>query len=45
MLAKICSDMNKPDGQTFLAANERAIRDFMSKLAIRKIPGIGKINE
>ena len=45
MLAKICSDMNKPNGQTYLQSNETAILEFMDKLPIRKIPGVGKINE
>lgn len=45
MLAKICSDINKPDGQTFLEPNKDSVADFMAKLPIRKIPGIGKVNE
>ena len=29
MLAKICSDINKPNGQTYLDFNEKAILEFM----------------
>lgn len=29
MLAKICSDMNKPNGQTYLDNNEQEIMNFM----------------
>lgn len=45
MLAKICSDMNKPNGQTYLPANEEEIRKFMNKLPVRKLIGVGKVNE
>lgn len=45
MLAKICSDINKPDGQTFLQNEVPKIEDFMRKLLLRKLPGVGKINE
>ena len=45
MLAKICSDIHKPDGQTFLEFNDQSVMEFMQKLPIRKIPGVGKVNE
>ncbi|KAL0956325.1 hypothetical protein HGRIS_002477 [Hohenbuehelia grisea] len=45
MLAKICSDKNKPDGQYHLPFDSDAILDFMRDLPIRKIPGIGRVNE
>ena len=45
MLAKICSDMNKPNGQFFLEPDPTKIREFMSGLSIRKIPGIGRMTE
>jgi DNA polymerase kappa len=45
MLAKICSDINKPDGQTFLEFNDKSVTAFMNKLPLRKIPGVGKVNE
>ena len=45
MLAKICSDMKKPNGQFFLRSDAEEIRDFMSSLEVRKIPGIGRMTE
>ncbi|KAI0066045.1 IMS-domain-containing protein [Artomyces pyxidatus] len=45
MLAKICSDKNKPNGQYHLPHNRDAIKDFMRDLSIRKIPGVGRVNE
>ena len=44
MLAKICSDMNKPNGQYAINADPEEIKQFMASLDIRKIPGIGKVN-
>lgn len=38
-LAKIASDMNKPDGLTLI--EEPFVKDFIETLPIRKIPGIG----
>jgi DNA polymerase kappa len=45
MLAKICTDMNKPDGQTYLKGDREEILKFMSELSVRKIPGIGRMTE
>lgn len=45
MLAKICSDKNKPNGQFHLPFEPQAIKEFMRELPIRKIPGIGRVNE
>jgi len=45
MLAKICSDKNKPNGQFQLEFESKAIMSFMHDLSIRKIPGIGRVNE
>ena len=45
MLAKICSDINKPNGQYILMPHRDAILNFMSHLNIRKIPGIGRVTE
>lgn len=45
MLAKICSDKNKPNGQFTLDFEPRAIKAFMRNLSIRKIPGVGRVNE
>lgn len=39
-LAKIASDMHKPDGLTIIKANE--VDTFLSKLPVEKIPGVGK---
>jgi DNA polymerase kappa len=35
-LAKVCSDMNKPNGQFELEAKEEAVMEFVRKLSIRK---------
>ncbi|KAI0690534.1 hypothetical protein BC835DRAFT_1307867 [Cytidiella melzeri] len=45
MLAKICSDKNKPNGQFMLDFNRDAVKAFMRDLPIRKIPGVGRVNE
>ncbi|KAG9302382.1 hypothetical protein G9A89_011432 [Geosiphon pyriformis] len=45
MLAKICSDMNKPNGQYQLPHNRQAVLDFIKELSIRKIGGIGRVTE
>ncbi|KAF8513145.1 IMS-domain-containing protein [Hysterangium stoloniferum] len=45
MLAKICSDKNKPNGQYHLPFERGAILDFMHDLPIRKVPGIGRVSE
>lgn len=42
-LAKIASDLNKPDGLSVIMPNE--IYDFLTELPVRKIPGIGKVAE
>ena len=44
-LAKVCSDMNKPDGQFRLAPDEGEIMRFVEALPIRKITGIGNVTE
>ncbi|XP_045593333.1 DNA polymerase kappa [Procambarus clarkii] len=44
-LAKICSDMNKPDGQYYLPPNRQLIMNFISALPIRKVCGIGNVTE
>eukprot|EP01067_Filipodium_phascolosomae_P001537 Filipodium_phascolosomae@DN2006_c0_g1_i4.p1 len=43
ILAKICSDVNKPDGQKLIDVTD--VDDFLSQLPVRKIPGIGKCRE
>ena len=45
LLAKVCSDMHKPNGQTLIDPNVDAMIDFVRNLPIRKIPGIGKVTE
>lgn len=45
MLAKISCDMKKPNGVTLVPFDAQAIEKFMLQLSVRKIPGIGKVNE
>ncbi|XP_010247333.1 PREDICTED: DNA polymerase kappa isoform X3 [Nelumbo nucifera] len=45
LLAKVCSDINKPNGQFILPNDRMAIMTFISSLPIRKIGGIGKVTE
>ncbi|EFI28154.1 DNA polymerase IV [Coprinopsis cinerea okayama7 len=45
MLAKICSDKNKPNGQFKLEFEPDSIKAFMHSLSIRKVPGVGRVNE
>lgn len=44
-LAKICSNMNKPNGQFVLPRNREAIVSFMRDLPCRKVNGIGRVLE
>ncbi|XP_058069847.1 DNA polymerase kappa isoform X2 [Magnolia sinica] len=45
LLAKVCSDINKPNGQFVLPNDRMAVMTFISSLPIRKIGGIGKVTE
>jgi len=45
MLAKICSDKNKPNGQFELPFEKDSILSFLRDLSIRKVPGVGRVNE
>ncbi|KAJ7335859.1 hypothetical protein JRQ81_013800 [Phrynocephalus forsythii] len=45
MLAKMCSDQNKPNGQYRIPPERDAVMNFIKDLAIRKVPGIGKVTE
>jgi len=45
MLAKICSDMNKPNNHFILPNDSKEIEDFISNLDVGKIPEIGRISE
>ncbi len=45
MLAKIASDMNKPDGQCLVPFDAGSILGFVGALPLRKLPGIGRVSE
>ncbi|XP_029430997.1 DNA polymerase kappa isoform X2 [Rhinatrema bivittatum] len=45
MLAKVCSDKNKPNGQFRISHDRQDVMDFIKDLPIRKVPGIGKVTE
>lgn len=46
MLAKVCSDINKPNGQYLLDASDpEAVEQFIANTRIRKIGGIGQVQE
>ncbi|XP_020506606.2 DNA polymerase kappa isoform X1 [Labrus bergylta] len=45
MLAKVCSDKNKPNGQYRLPPTREAVMDFIQNLPVRKVCGIGKVSE
>ncbi|CAG8534187.1 7322_t:CDS:10 [Ambispora leptoticha] len=45
MLAKICSDINKPNGQYQLENDRQVLMNFIKDLSIRKISGIGRVTE
>ncbi|WP_016954827.1 DNA polymerase IV [Catenovulum agarivorans] len=40
-LAKIASDLNKPNGQYTIKPEQ--VQDFIDKLELKKIPGVGKV--
>lgn len=40
-LAKIASDLNKPDGQYVITPNE--VSEFIDAMPLNKIPGVGKV--
>ncbi|KAK4229246.1 tannase and feruloyl esterase-domain-containing protein [Podospora fimiseda] len=44
-LAKICSNMNKPNGQYLLPADKKKIMEFMRDLPCRKVNGVGRVLE
>lgn len=43
MLAKVASDINKPNGQYELPDDPTALKEFVHSLSLRKVPGIGKV--
>ena len=45
VLSQVASDMNKPDGQHQVAASDDAILQFVAALPIRKVGGIGSVQE
>ncbi|RLN36842.1 hypothetical protein BBJ28_00004596 [Nothophytophthora sp. Chile5] len=45
MIAKICSDMNKPNGQYALPFTRKRVVGFIRELPVRKIGGIGQVME
>lgn len=45
LIAKIAADINKPDGQCIVAPTRTAVLDFLHKMPVRKIPGIGRVTE
>ncbi|KAK3989694.1 tannase and feruloyl esterase-domain-containing protein [Cladorrhinum sp. PSN332] len=44
-LAKICSNMNKPNGQFVLPSDRGVIMEFMRDLPCRKVNGVGRVLE
>lgn len=44
-VAKICSNMNKPNGQFCVPSDRTAILAFMSSLPVRKVNGVGRVFE
>ena len=45
MLAKICSELDKPNGQTYLPFENDTIIEFMQDKKLRDVPGIGSVME
>ncbi len=45
LLAKIASDVHKPNGQYFVGPSQREIRQFLHPMPIRKVGGIGRVME
>lgn len=41
----MASEVNKPNGQYFVANKSEDIKQFMLDKKIRKIPGIGPVND
>ncbi|KAI9481199.1 MAG: hypothetical protein EXX96DRAFT_618150 [Benjaminiella poitrasii] len=45
MLAKVCSDINKPNGQYYLPMDRASIMTFVKDLRVRQVPGVGRVTE
>ena len=43
LLAKVATDINKPNGQYVLPEDPTALKEFVQSLNLRKVPGIGKV--
>ena len=44
LLAKISTDINKPDGQFMVQGYQKDVIDFISKTPVEKVSGIGKVS-
>lgn len=44
LLAKISTDMNKPNGQFMVEGYPKEVLDFISKTPVEKVSGIGKVS-
>ena len=44
-IAKIASNMNKPNGQCFVPSDRTSIMAFMRDLSVRKVNGVGRVFE
>ncbi|MEE9367671.1 MAG: DNA polymerase IV [Pontiella sp.] len=44
-LAKVASDMNKPDGLTIVPFEQKAIEEFLAPLPISRMWGVGKVTQ
>ncbi|KAF8608693.1 DNA/RNA polymerase [Ceratobasidium sp. AG-I] len=42
---KVCSDLNKPNGQYIMPFNRESVMAFTQNLSVRKMPGIGRVFE
>uniref|UniRef100_A0A673NLB3 DNA polymerase kappa n=1 Tax=Sinocyclocheilus rhinocerous TaxID=307959 RepID=A0A673NLB3_9TELE len=45
MLAKVCSDKNKPNGEYRIPPERQVVMEFMKDLPVRKVSGVGKVTE
>lgn len=45
MLAKVCSDKNKPNGQYRIPPERQVVMEFIKDLPVRKVSGVGKVTE